>query len=426
MGRATASFLAAGWLALAALGRAEMPDFSKTKPPPGRTFKTNQDKVNYALCQAGHKNTCAHVHYNEGPLPKKAASPAGGPPAGAPAAGASAARDPGSQGGPDAPGETEAAAPPPPAEAAAERARADGDKAMSRARGLGDALKKDLREAEGGPPGGAQPGRAPGGPPSDRDLLAAAYSGYGASLTALGLVVGRDAAGRPALLRADGSPATAEDLAALKARIAVEPEALMRRPDLFSVIPRARFEELKQAYRSRPELRDGVFRDIGLSASGRDFERAASCEKLSGACAPEARTSYRKGDAVPPEELAALHRRLRGGDPDEDFEDAGPGDEWESEAPAEGAAAPAPAEEAAAAPGSTKRTVLRALERLSGGDAEEQARSGGPGASAAARRAWGDVPGAAVAALERGRGRMSAAGAALLVVAVLLLSRRST
>ena len=81
MGRATASFLAAGWLALAALGRAEMPDFSKTKPPPGRTFKTNQDKVNYALCQAGHKNTCAHVHYNEGPLPKKAASPAGGPPA---------------------------------------------------------------------------------------------------------------------------------------------------------------------------------------------------------------------------------------------------------------------------------------------------------------------------------------------------------
>lgn len=418
MGRATASFLAVGWLALASSGRAEPPDFSKTQPPPGRTFKTNQDKVNYALCQAGHKNTCAHVRYNEGPLPKKAA----------PAAGERPAREAGSHDEPDAQGGTEAAAPPPPAEAAAERARADGDRAMSRARGLGDALKKDLREAEDGAPGGAQPGRAPGGLPSDRDLLAASYSGYGASLSALGLVVGRDESGRPALRRADGSPATAEDLAALKARIAAEPEALMRRPDLYSVIPRVRFAELKEAYRSRPELRDGVFRDIGLSASGRDFERAASCEKLSGACAPEARSSYRKGDAVPPEELAALHRRLRGGDPDEDFEDAGPGDEWESEAPAAGAASPAPAAAAgsAAAPGSTKSTVLRALERLSGGDAEAQASSGGPGASAAARRAWGDVPGAAVAALERGRGRMSAAGAALFVVAVLLLSRRST
>ncbi len=417
MGRASAALLAAGWLALASSGRAELPDFSKTKPPPGRTFKTNQDKVNYALCQAGHKNTCAHVRYNEGPLPKKAAPPAK----------ASPAREPASPSEPGSPGGAEAA-PPPPAEAAAERARADGDKAMSRARGLGDALKKELREAEGAAPGGAQPGRAPGGPPSDRDLLAASYSGYGASLSALGLAVGRDGAGRPALLRADGSPATEEDLAALKARIAAEPEALMRRPDLFSVIPRVRFAELKEAYRSRPELRDGVFRDVGLSASGRDFERAGSCEKLSGACAPEARTSYRKGDAVPPEELAALHRRLRGGDPDEDFEDAGPGDEWESEAPAAGAAAPAEAAEAgaAAAPGSTGRAVRRALERLSGGDAEEQASAGGPGASAAARRAWGDVPGAAVAALERGRGRMSAAGAALLVVAALLLSRRST
>lgn len=418
MGRASAAYLAAGWLALASPGRAETPDFSKTKPPPGRTFKTNQDKVSYALCQAGDKKHCGNVHYNEGPLPDKAASQAKAP----------AGREPGARDEPGAQGGTDAAAPPPPAEAAAERARADGDKAMSRARGLGDALKKDLREAEGAGPGGAQPGRAPGGPPSDRDLLAAAYSGYGASLTALGLAVGRDAAGRPALIRADGSPATPEDLAALKARIAAEPEALMRRPDLFSVIPRARFKELQEAYRSRPELRDGVFRDVGLSASGRDFERTGSCEKLSGACAPEARTSYRKGDAVPPEELAALHRRLRGGDPDEDFEDAGPGDEWETEAPAAGAAAAAPAADGgrAAAPGSTERTVLRALERLTGGDAREQASAGGPGASAAARRAWGDVPGAAVAALERGRGRMSAAGAALFVVAVLLLSRRST
>jgi len=415
MGRANAAFLAAGWLALASSGRAETPDFSKTKPPPGRTFKTNQDKVSYALCQAGDKKHCANVHYNEGPLPKKAA----------PAAGAPAARDPGD---PAAPGEPGEAVPPPPAEEAAERARADGDRAMSRARGLGDALKKDLREAEGGAPGGAQPGRAPGGLPSDRDLLAAAYSGYGASLSALGLAVGRDREGRPALLRADGSPATAEDLAALKARIAAEPAALMRRPDFFSAIPRARFKELQEAYRSRPELRDGVFRDVGLSASGRDFERTGSCEKLSGACAPEARTSYRKGDAVPPEELAALHRRLRGGDPDEDFEDAGPGDEWESEASPASSAADARTAEAgsAAAPGPTERTVLRALERLTGGDAEAQASAGGPGAAAAARRAWGDVPGAAVAALERGRGRMSAAGAALLVAAVLLLSRRST
>ncbi|MBI2787106.1 MAG: hypothetical protein HYX59_00360 [Elusimicrobia bacterium] len=273
MGRASAAFLAAGWLAFASPGRAEPPDFSKTKPPPGRTFKTNQDKVSYALCQAGDKKHCANVHYNEGPLPTS-------PGKAAPAARAPSARDNEA----DAPGGREAAA---------ERARADGDKAMSRARGLGEELKKDLREGEGAAPGGAQPGRAPGGIPSDRDLLAASYAGYGASLSALGLVVGRDESGRPALRRADGSPATAEDLAALQARIAAEPAALMRRPDFFSAIPRVRFEELKQAYRSRPELRAGVFRDVGLNELPQGRRRPARGARLPPS--PPARRRPRRG-----------------------------------------------------------------------------------------------------------------------------------
>ncbi len=311
----------------------------------------------------------------------------------------------------------------PDAEAAAERARAGGGKAMGGAAGLGDALKKDMNRDAGALPGGAdRAGKAAGAPQTDHDLMLAAYSGYGGSLTALGLVVGKDASGRPSLRRADGSAATAEDLAALRARIAAEPSALMRRPDFFSKLPRARFQELKRDYQNRPDLRDGAFRDVALSESGRDFQRSASCASLSGGCAPDAKTSYRKGDAVPPEELAAIHRRVHGGDPDEDFIDDGPGDEWETAAPAAGSIASAGPSPVIA----RRNAVLRALESLTGGGEAVKNTSGGPGAASAAKRAWGDVPGAAIMALEKGRGRLSAAGAVFFALALLVLLRRST
>lgn len=69
---------------------------------------------------------------------------------------------------------------------------------------------------------------------------------------------------------------------------------------------------------------------------------------------------------VPPEEVAAIHKRLHG-DPDDDFIDEGAGDEWETEAAA-----------------------------------------------------------AAIQALESGRIVMSAAGALLFLLAAGLLLRRST
>lgn len=394
---------------------------------------TETDRNNYVIClEQPQWEGCAKIRgtyekKKEAAAPGKKAPPAGKNPPGASAAAPVASSSPDGPGAADETPEPDAS--PPPGEEAAARARAGGDKAMSRARGLGEAFKKELRgDAGGAPGGGPKTDKAPGGAPAERDLLPASYSGYGASLAALGLVVGRDEAGRPAPRRADGGPATAEDLAALKARIATEPGALMRRPDFFFRLPRVRFQELKEAYRSRPELRDGVFRDVGLSASGRDFERVVSCEALSGACAPHAKASYRKGDLVPPEELAAIHRRLRGGDPDSDFEDEGPGDEWESEDPAASAPAPGETAEAATAASASERAraVVRAIERLAGAGEAAKDNTGGPGAAGAARLAWGEVPGAAVLALERGRGRLSAAGAGLFVLAVLLLSRRST
>lgn len=331
-------FLAAGWLAAAAARADPLPDFSKTKPPPGRTFKTNQDKVNYALCRAGDKKQCANVHYKEGPLPPGEAIPAerrGAPAEPGSPAGAAGETPAGTDGASGGPGQA-----PPSGEEAAARARADGGEALDRARGLGDALKKDLREEEEGAPGAAgRAGRAPGSPGA-----------------------GPGAAGDPS------------------------------------------------------------------APGGGGFVRSASCDKLSGECAPGAAASYRKGDAAPPEELALIHRRLRGGDPDGDFVDEGPGDDWESEGAAAAAAASgAPVEaRAGAAARSPKRAVLRAVERLFGGGEAPRDNTGGPGAAGAARRAWGDVPGAAIMALERGRGRLSAAGAVLFALALLLLARRPT
>lgn len=403
---------------------------------------SEQDRNNYVICiEQPQWEGCAKIKEkyakaaeetkeltrNGAPKPKPkpgaAAAVGAGADAQAPAEGDAGGAGEGS--GPD-----KAAKEPPPGAEAAARARAGGERAMGRARGLGDALKKDLREDAGGAPGGAggaggagKGGKPADGAPDQKELLLASSFNPGA-LAALGLVVGRDASGRPSFRRADGTPATAEDLAALRSRLAAEPLALMRRPDFFTVLPRPRFEQLKTDYRGRPELRTSAFRDIALSPAERDFERSASCQALSGDCAPDAKQSYRKGELVPPEELAAIHKRLHG-DPDDDFIDEGAGDEWETEAAAAaGAEAFDSAAGEAAAP-SRGRAVLRAIERLAGGEAPKDG-TGGPGASKAAARAWGEVPGAAIQALVSGRTVMSAAGALLFLLAAGLLLRRSS
>ena len=335
----------------------------------------------------------------------------------------------GSTGSPSRDASEDEAAPKAADEAAAQQARTNGGKAMSRARGLGDALKRGVNDEDvtgtenaSGRPGGAGPAAAP---KTEKDLLLASVSGFGGSLTALGLQAGKDASGSPAILRADGSRATVEDLAALKARIANEPAALMRRPNFFSVIPRKHFQELKEDFRSRPELRNGHFRHIALSESERDFQRSASCSTLSGPCAPHAAaTSYKKGDEVPPEELAAIHRAVHD-EPEGEFFDEGPDAGLEPETHA--VTAGSPAEVNAPLPTNGLRAVIARLESLieTAPDADRSAPPAAAGASASGRRAAVSVPGAVAtiitARLKRG---LPMAVAALLALALLLMLRR--
>ena len=363
-----------------------------------------------------------------------AASPAKPPPAVAPAKkpvvsarGAPTSSDKSGGGAASASAEKEN----PDEDAAAERAREGGAKAASRARSLGAALKNGMQDGAGLDAAGSGSGR-PGtggtaGPRTGQDLLLASVSGFGGSLTALGLKTGKDASGAPTITRADGSPATAEDLAALKARIASEPEALMRRPNFFSAIPRERFLELKTDYRGRPELRDGPFLHVGLSASERDFERSASCSKLSGPCAPHAKTaSYKKGEPVPPEELAAIHRAIHD-EPEEDFIDLGPDSGPDSGKPATAAASAGDfvPEPAPASPRGLK-AVLAGIERLIGREPAPVS-SAAAGASGARRPAGAAVPeaGELGGLVARTGWVLPAAGAALLALALLLRSRAS-
>jgi hypothetical protein len=94
---------------------------------------------------------------------------------------------------------------------------------------------------------------------------------------------------------------------ALPPLAASDPLALIRRPDFFSVIPRARYAHLKTAYVSGAERREPAFRDIILTLGERDFAWSRSCDRISGECNPYAQEAfYRKNEQVSPETLTAI------------------------------------------------------------------------------------------------------------------------
>lgn len=321
----------------------------RLRAPDGRHFKTNQDRVNYEMCQKGHSVTCSHVNYAEGggapSQPSGAAgasrAPRGGetrtettrtstddkddkkeskdgsPSSGGGSGGGGSSSSGGGQGGGKSAEDAQAKS----AEAS-ERAKA----ASAKAGAMGDQLKKFSADTlSGGPqggPGGAAPkpsGGAPA-PGGDRDLAAAAASGYAASFAATGLKMGTGAqAGR--VLRADGSPATADDVARLRAQIAADPAALAKRPDFFNVVGRASVAQLKSDFHAKPDARDGVFKHVGLTEKDRDFQRTESCNpKLDKGCNTASDAAYAKGEFVSPEDLKAIEDALRADEEDEKAE----------------------------------------------------------------------------------------------------------
>jgi hypothetical protein len=172
-------------------------------------------------------------------------------------------------------------------------------------------------------------------PATNRDLVASAYSGFAPSYKKLGLKLGTDKNGRSRIVDTSGRPATPAQIAALRAQIASEPRALLRRPDFFQVVPRKRFDALKTTYRAASSLRSSAFQDIAMTSQGRDFSWSSTCHTLSGACNPSAMPpSYRRGTDVSPETLNRVYERIERESPEalpEDAEaDEGDG-EWDED-----------------------------------------------------------------------------------------------
>ena len=191
--------------------------------------------------------------------------------------------------------------------------------ASARASGAADALKNSLPSSDAGAlkAGGAGDAGKAGGkargnasdPQSPADFALAARSGYAPAFAAAGLKLGPD--GR-SIVRADGSPATAEDYARLRRGILEMPAALVRRPDFFAAISPGHFNDLKQGYRENPELSDSVYKHVGTTDADRDFVHTASCAKISGDCnASVEKASYKKGDYVAPEDLDRMWGALQ-------------------------------------------------------------------------------------------------------------------
>lgn len=216
------------------------------------------------------------------------------------------------------------------AEAARREAVEHRGRAMERAAGAADLLRRTLAEAEEEPAperGASERGPGPSGgadaPRSVSELALAERSGYAETFRAQGLKVGAGPQGEVAIRRLDGAPASEAELSRLRAALRAEPEALGRRPDFFAVVTRAQFSELKEGYARRPGLRSTAFKHMALTAGGRDFQWAASCTPLSGDCNPVADgRPYRKGHDVSPEDLKEVWESLDaedGGDDDEEW-----------------------------------------------------------------------------------------------------------
>lgn len=157
------------------------------------------------------------------------------------------------------------------------------------------------------------PARSPGAPaggketPPGSDLAALAASGFAASFQQSGLTLGPG--GR--ILRPDGSEASESDIGRLRAQIAKDPQALLRRPDFFDVIGRPDFEQLKNDFHAKPEEKDKAFRHVALEDE-RDFSHSESCNpELDRDCNRQIKKPYRKGRFVSPEDLKAIDEALR-------------------------------------------------------------------------------------------------------------------
>ena len=220
---------------------------------------------------------------------------------------------------------------PPDAQDAADAASAQAHSAAAgkSASAAASAMREALPSADAGAlgpggPGGpgdlGKSGKAPGGaalnasgnpanPRSAGDFVLAARSGYAPAFTAAGLKLGPD--GR-SIVRADGSPATAEDYARLRSGILAMPSALTRRPDFFTAVSPAHFDALKRGYHENPALSDSVYKHVGTTDADRDFVHTASCAKMSGECnANVDKASYKKGEFVAPEDLDRMWGSLQ-------------------------------------------------------------------------------------------------------------------
>jgi hypothetical protein len=191
--------------------------------------------------------------------------------------------------------------------------------ASGRASAAANALKSSLPSDDagglkaGGPGGSGKAGGKASGDPSDpvspSDFVLAARSGYAPAFAAAGLKLAAD--GR-SIVRADGSPATAEDYARLRRGILEMPAALGRRPDFFAAVSPGHFNGLKQGYRQYPDLADSVYKHVGTTDGDRDFVHTASCAKMSGDCnASVDKASYKKGDFVAPQDLDRMWGALQ-------------------------------------------------------------------------------------------------------------------
>lgn len=147
----------------------------------------------------------------------------------------------------------------------------------------------------------------PSKPKSPSDFVLAARSGYAPAFAKTGLKLSAD--GR-SVVRADGSPATADDYARLQREIGSMPGALSRRADFFNAISPGHYADLKRDYKTKKD--SPAFKDVGETEGERDFVHTSSCDKLSGGCnANVEKGSYKKGDYVAPEDLDAIWGALQ-------------------------------------------------------------------------------------------------------------------
>lgn len=147
----------------------------------------------------------------------------------------------------------------------------------------------------------------PSRPSTQQELALASVSGFKDSFARQGLRVLRRADGSVSIVDRSGRPATEAQLEVLRRDIASQPAALMRYPELFSVIAPEKYQGLKERYRKGEETRSKEFKDVGMTEAERDFKWDKSCDKVSGECNPNAEAgSYKKDDFVPPKDLDSI------------------------------------------------------------------------------------------------------------------------